>query len=315
MKLTDEVVKSMAMGKVFKDNANKINAMDFYKDGELLVTSGDDESVHVYNTNTGEMQKVVYSKKYGVDLIRFTHNNNAVICASKNGWDESLRFLSLYDNRYLRYFKGHRDKVVSLAMSPIDDTFLSGSLDDTIRLWDLRTNACQGLLRRKGRPAVAYDPQGLIFAVSSSVNTIKLYDVRSFDKGPFSTFQVDYHPIEWTSMKFTNDGKHILLATNENIIFLIDAFDGQTVRKYQSFVNDNSSTIEASFSPDAQYVLSGSEDGTIHVWHKESGQEVAVWTGHAGPVGVVQWNPKSMMVASGCSSLVFWIPYLEGDAA
>jgi hypothetical protein len=33
------------------------------------------------------MQKVILSKKYGVDLVRFTHTNNAVICASKNGWD------------------------------------------------------------------------------------------------------------------------------------------------------------------------------------------------------------------------------------
>ena len=34
-------------------------------------------------------------------------------------------------------------RVVALAMSPINDTFISGSLDDTVRLWDLRSNACQ----------------------------------------------------------------------------------------------------------------------------------------------------------------------------
>ena len=28
-------------------------------------------------------------------------------------------------------------------MSPVDDTFLSGSLDKTIRLWDLRSPNCQ----------------------------------------------------------------------------------------------------------------------------------------------------------------------------
>lgn len=57
------------------------------------------------------LAQVVFSKKYGVDLVRFTHAPNAIICASKNNWDESLRYLSLHDNRYLRYFKGHRDKV------------------------------------------------------------------------------------------------------------------------------------------------------------------------------------------------------------
>ena len=32
-------------------------------------------------------QKTLHSKKYGVDLIRFTHGKHAVICESKNKWD------------------------------------------------------------------------------------------------------------------------------------------------------------------------------------------------------------------------------------
>jgi len=116
----------------------------------------------------------VYSKKYGVDFIRFTHHQNAVICASKNNWDESLRYWSLHDNRYLRYFKGHRNSVVSLSMSPVNDTFISGSADETIRLWDLRSNACQGLMRVKERPCVSYDPQGLIFCSSICTKYYKI---------------------------------------------------------------------------------------------------------------------------------------------
>ena len=34
-------------------------------------------------------------------------------------------------------------RVVSLCMSPKNDTFMSGSLDHSVRLWDLRTNICQ----------------------------------------------------------------------------------------------------------------------------------------------------------------------------
>jgi hypothetical protein len=32
--------------------------------------------------------------------------------------------------------------------------------------------------------------QGLVFAVAASAGVIKLYDVRSYDKGPFDTFNV-----------------------------------------------------------------------------------------------------------------------------
>jgi WD40 repeat protein len=45
--------------------------------------------------------------------------------------------------RYLRYFKGHRDAVVSLEMSPSSDMFLSASKDKTVRMWDLRAHPCQ----------------------------------------------------------------------------------------------------------------------------------------------------------------------------
>ncbi|ELR12047.1 WD domain, G-beta repeat-containing protein [Acanthamoeba castellanii str. Neff] len=242
-RIDDELVQSMAMGKVFKDNTARINSLDFYKTGEHLVTASDDESIHVYNAVSGNellsltrrrrTTRTVLSKKYGVDLIRWTHNENTVICASKNSWDETLRYLSLHDNHYLRYFKGHRDRVTSLAMSPVDDTFLSASLDSTVRLWDLRTNACQGLIRRTGRASVAYDAQGLIFAVATSNNAVKLYDLRSFEKGPFATFFVDHHTaLQWSGIKFSNDGKYILLPTTDSPIFLIDAFTGKKKQMY-----------------------------------------------------------------------------------
>lgn len=34
-------------------------------------------------------------------------------------------------------------RVVSLCMSPVNDGFMSGSLDHSVRMWDLRVNACQ----------------------------------------------------------------------------------------------------------------------------------------------------------------------------
>ena len=119
--------------------------------------------------------------------------------------------MSLKENKYIRYFGGHDKSVVTLAMNPADDTFLSGSLDKTIRLWDLRSNHCQvvtqlskrqlhilnlylllqGLMKLPGRPVAAFDPDGLIFAAGINSEAVKLYDLRSFDKGPFSSFKLN----------------------------------------------------------------------------------------------------------------------------
>lgn len=110
-------------------------------------------------------------------------------------------------------------RVMTLHMSPMDDTFVSGSLDRTLRLWDLRSPNCQvlkmtmsllqkksqkwlliitwkqenlyiificlfieGLMHVNGRPVAAFDPEGLIFAAGVDSEMVKLYDLRSFDK-------------------------------------------------------------------------------------------------------------------------------------
>jgi COMPASS component SWD2 len=64
--------------------------------------------------------------------------------------------------------------------------------------------------------------------------------------------------------------------------------------------------IEASYSPDSQFVLSGSSDGRIHIWNAEKGNKVAVLNSeHSDTVQCIQFNPKFMMFASSCQQMVF----------
>ena len=120
-------------------------------------------------------------------------------------------------------------------MSPVDDKFLSGSLDQTIRLWDLRHPVCLGVMHLTGRPVANFDPEGLIFAAGIGSDTIKLYDLRSFEKGPFSNFKIGKEPgstTEWTGLKFSLDGKYILVSTNGSMIKVIDAFSGNVLHTF-----------------------------------------------------------------------------------
>lgn len=105
-------------------------------------------------------------------------------------------------------------RVVTLAMSPKDDTFISGAVDDSIRLWDLRSPNCQvsddlmkrakwyysdssilwiahlikGMMKIQGHPVVAYDLTGAVFAVAlNERGVILLYDASKFDEVSFPT--------------------------------------------------------------------------------------------------------------------------------
>lgn len=232
MKLADQVVRSFRVAKVFRENTDKINAIDFSSNGEHLISCSEDDQIVIYDCDKGTQTRTVNSKKYGVDLIHFTHSQNTAIHSSTKV-DDAIRYLSLHDNKYLRYFPGHTKKVISLCISPVEDSFLSGSMDKTLRLWDLRSPNCQGVMHLSGRPIAAYDPEGLIFAAGVNSESIKLYDLRSFDKGPFVTFKLNQErECEWTGLKFSRDGKTILISTDGQVIRLVDAFHGTPLQTF-----------------------------------------------------------------------------------
>ena len=111
----------------------------------------------------------------------------------------------------------------------------------------------------------------------------------------FIIFSADSKEIEWTGLKFSPDGKSILISTNGSVIKLIDSYNGTSLQTFTGetdafhtntcltfpsscpgHLNSKQLPLEASFSPDSQFVISGSSDGRIHIWNSENGQKVSV---------------------------------------
>lgn len=266
-----------------------------------------------------------------MDLPCFTHSNSTIIYASTKQ-DNSIKYHSLHDNTYLQYYRGHKGKVNSLEMSPTEDLFLSASSDDTVRLWDLRSPQCSGLLNIRGNSIAAWDPSGLIFAVSLyKESSILLYDTKEFDKAPFMTFVLedkDYkgrvvrpHP---TCIKFSSDGNYMLVGTNSTYHYILNSFSGQIYYRlmgHETFTSVNTQRDMLSWSPDGQFIVGGSKNGKIHVWDVpafEDSKEQNITTlspiyttdnHNKAPSKIVAFNPRVVMLATAASSeLDFWLP-------
>ncbi|XP_024026485.1 protein ANTHESIS POMOTING FACTOR 1-like [Morus notabilis] len=92
----------------------EINSIDFHRKDDILVTASEDDSVRLYDIANAKLLKTTNHKKHGADRICFIHHPSSVICSSRYNLDssgESLLYLSMYDNRCLRYFKVHRDRI------------------------------------------------------------------------------------------------------------------------------------------------------------------------------------------------------------
>ena len=71
----------------------------------------------------------------------------------------------------------------------------------------------------------------------------------------------------------TADGENMLVATNGNALYVVDAYECTVLRVLSSFNNLDGRALEPSYSPDGRFVTCGSSDGTVHTWEVSSGVE------------------------------------------
>lgn len=328
LRLDPKTIASFKPSKAFSKSPTKapITSVDFDDTGEWLVTAAQDEAIQLYDCKQGTHSKTLFSKKYGVHLARFTHRSSNIVYASTKE-NDVVRYLSLHDNSFIRYFRGHEKRVVSLELSPNDDTIISAAHDNTVRLWDLKSPTCQGLLHVPAPSLATFDPTGQIFTVTShDTGAIMLYDLRNYDKEPFSTWTLaddaflskfSYPPRmpQWTKIEFSNDGKHLLIATEGEAHYILDAFSGEMKFRLNGHAPTNNKLVtsgEVCFTPDGRHVIAGSGDRSLVFWdlqqsapsNKNLPPSEIIQAGSLDMPHCVAFNPRNAMMVTADSELV-----------
>eukprot|EP01125_Pyxidicula_operculata_P010099 TRINITY_DN3325_c0_g1_i2.p1 TRINITY_DN3325_c0_g1~~TRINITY_DN3325_c0_g1_i2.p1 ORF type:complete len:219 (+),score=45.18 TRINITY_DN3325_c0_g1_i2:425-1081(+) len=213
-------------------------------------------------------------------------------------------------------------------MSPLDDTFVSAALDNTVRFWDLKSTQPTALIRKEGAQAVAYGPSGLVIGVATS-NMISLFDHRALTKGPFSTFKLNVDKTQhFPQLTFSDNDAYIGLSSNQHVL-LIDAYNGNEIRRYKTRKDDFYNRLGFTFTPDSDYLICGTDVGELkiistdkdktsssggsgssssHYKQYQPYSEICSLKGHIGPINCVQFNPVYNMMVSACTNIAMWIP-------
>ena len=65
MKLTEPVVRNFLVAKVFRENTERINSIDYSANGETLISSSDDDSIIIYDCQNGTWVEAFLSDNVG----------------------------------------------------------------------------------------------------------------------------------------------------------------------------------------------------------------------------------------------------------
>ena len=188
----------------------------------------------------------------------------------------------------------HSDSVLSVAFSPDGQTLASGSVDKSIRLWDVKNGEQKALLNgHSGHvTSVAFSPDSETLVSASGDKTIKLWAT----KGGRTEAIFRGHSDAVTSVAISGDGETLASASRDETVKLWDVNVGQEIA---SLTGHSGGVVGVTFSPDGKYLASASVDKTVRLWDVLRRSSNAVFEGHSDVVNSVAFSPDGETLASG----------------
>ncbi|ETO24774.1 G-protein beta WD-40 repeats containing protein [Reticulomyxa filosa] len=275
---------------LFQGHSDYVSSVKFSPDGSKIVSSSNDETVRVWDVETGNVIVILQGHLAFVNDARFSPRGDMI--ASCSG-DNTIRLWDMNSGKEMMRLEGHSHTVTSAQFSPDGHTLVSGSWDKTIRLWDVNSGEEIKVLGRHSRYVsnVQFSPDGQLVVSSSWDSTIAIWDIQSSKR----LLKLIGHVNVVMNTQFSPNGNLLVSCSWDRSIRIWDANSGIEIKKFRW----NSQTVaDVRFSPDNLTVVSCANDKTIRWWDVATGQQIQKLGGHFNDVTGVDFSPDGKIIVS-----------------
>ncbi|KAG0291040.1 hypothetical protein BGZ98_003188, partial [Dissophora globulifera] len=170
---------------------------------------------------------------------------------------------------------------------------VSGSDDNTVRLWDVQTGApgCTLSGHTGWVQSVVYSPSGHQIASGSDDNTVRLWDAQTGELGSI----LSGHTSRIQSVVYSPSGHQIASGSWDKTVRLWNAQTGTPGPILSGHTERIRSVV---YSPSGRQIASGSGDFTVRLWDAQTGAPGSILSGHTQIVYSVVYSPSGNQIAS-----------------
>lgn len=304
--------KSEHLEKVLTEDS-RLGVAQISPDGRFiaLVSLGKPYIVDIWEIKSGKIIKTLEGHQGHILSVQFSPNGELIATSQ----DKTVRIWDVKSGKCINVLEGHTSAVLSCRFCLNGEFVVTRSEDNAMGIWNLKSGT-KGLSAGVLDIQFSQDGRQMVIAEENVVSVLDVVNdqvIRSF-KEPATVF----------FCCFNSDGNHIVTATRDDVVSILDVKSGRRIAACQAdllgerrqesinpiWVNCVTYTVSRHIrlSPDKKTIVFRSNRESATILNLENGQCVNILEGQTSILYSLQYSVdgKFVITASGDNAVRIW---------